>query len=288
MIESHTGLIRRISPIKSSRYPYELLKKPPSEGDAEFLAQAILKLSKRIEAPRETEFVTVDIDEVADAVEVSRSDVLEKLEGWNNSGFIDLGYADTISRYRVLKPFPKTRPAVQEIVDIAYNELKARDTETAKRSEKVIELITGKSCYARGLAAHFEDMNSVPVRGCGNCQWCLTKQKITLKGKTKRKLNAARIKAVLAACPDRSDPELLAKIAFGAMSPKIAKYQYGKSNKVFGSMDDYKFNVRNPLFVFYFTLPALLWVMVLITSSLEDSRILLMDSKATVTTQTKT
>lgn len=272
--------------MKSSRYPYELLKKPPSEDDTCFLAQAILKLSKRIEAPRDTEFVTVDIDEIADAVEVSRSDVLEKLRGWDNSGIIDLGHADSISRYRVLKPFPTTRPAVREIVDMTYNELKGRDTETVKRSEKVIELLTGRSCYARGLAAHFEDMNSVPVRGCGNCQWCLTKKRVTLKGKAKRKLDPERVKAVLAACPDRSDPELLAKIAFGAMSPKIAKYGYGKSNKVFGSMEDYNFNVRNPFVCILFCAPGLPWAMVLITSSLEDSRISLMNSKATVTTQT--
>lgn len=255
-MESHSGLIRRISPIKSSRYAYELLKKPPSEDDTCFVAQAILKLSKRTEAPRDTEFVTVDIDEIADAVEVSRSEVLEKLKNWDNGGIIDLAYADTISRYCVLKPFPKTRPAVREIIDTTYNELKARDVETVKRSEKVIKLITGRSCYARDLAAHFEDMDSVPARGCGNCQWCLTKKRVALKGHNKRELNAKRIKAVLETCPDRSDPELLAKIAFGVMSPKIAKHGYGQSDKVFGSMADNNFDVHNPLFGFLFCAPS--------------------------------
>lgn len=205
-------------------------------------------MSKGIKKPRDLEFLSIDIDEVATALEIDRRQVLSKLREWNDSQMIDLGSPDGISRYRVIKQFPQTKLAVQEIIETTYNELKAQDAETVERTGKVIQLITGNSCYARGLAAHFEDVNSVPKKGCGHCQWCLTKKRVrlwenNLKSKNKGRLDAGRINTVLAACPDRSDPELLAKIALGVRSPKILRERYGPRNEVFGSMADCSFDV---------------------------------------------
>lgn len=217
------------------------------------MAQAITKMSKRIVTPRDAELVSIDIDEVANALEIDSRQVLSKLRDWNDSHIIDLSPAYGISRYRVLKSFPQTQLAVREIVETTYNELKAQDAETVMRSLKVTNLITGKSCYAHGLAAHFKDINSVPKTGCGHCQWCLTKKRVVLgaggnkKNKNKGKLDAKRINAVLKLCPIRNDPELLAKIAFGIKSPKILREGYSSWNRVFASMADCSFNVRNRL-----------------------------------------
>lgn len=256
MIETRLKYLRGIAPTKSPRYTFQIMQKSLSEEDPSDEAQAILKLAKRIEAPRDTEFVSIDIDQVADALEIRRSQVLGKLQDWHESEIIKLGPADSISRYRVLKPFPQTQQAIREIIKMTHNELKARDADTLKRSEKVLKLITGRSCYARGLAMHFEDINSVPVTGCGNCQWCLTKRRVVLKKQSKGKLEDERIAAVLAACLDRGDPELLARIAFGVNSPKIKKYGYTPWSPVFGSMADYSFNVCNsPHLPLCFTAP---------------------------------
>lgn len=287
MLETRLGFLRGITPTKSSRYTFEILQKSLSEEDPSDEAQTILKMAKKIEAPRDTDFVSIDIDEVANTLEIRRSHVLKKLQDWNESEIIELGHADSVSRYRVLKPFPQTQQDIREIIKIIYNELKARDIDTLKRSEKVLKLITGRSCYARGLAMHFEDRDSVPVTGCGNCQWCLTKKRVVLKKQRKGKLEAERIAAVLAECPDRSDPEFLAKIAFGVNSPKIKKNGYGSWNKVFGSMADYSFNVYNPSYLpLCFSAPqSMLWIIcVLITTVLGDSRNLLLYSNASVTT----
>lgn len=290
MIETRLGYLRGIAPTKSPRYTFQILQKSLSEEDSSDEAQAILKMAKKIEAPRDTDFVSIDIDKVADALEIRRSQVLEKLRDWDESEIIELGPADSIPRYRVLKPFPQTQQAIREIIEMTHNELTARDADTLKRSEKVLKLITGKSCYARGLAMHFEDINSVPVTGCGNCQWCLTKRRVVLKKQSKGKLEDERIAAVLAACPDRSDPELLAKVAFGVNSPTIKKYGFSPWSKVFGSMTDYSFNVCNsPYLPLCFAAPPsmLRIICVLITTVLGDFRNLLLNSKASVTTLTK-
>lgn len=206
-------------------------------------------MSEGIKNPRDTELLSIDTDEVANALEIDRRQVMSKLRDWSDSKMIDLGPPDGISRYRVIKEFPQTQ--LQEIIETTYNEFKAQDAETVERSGKVIKLITGNSCYARGLAAHFEDIGSVPKKGCGHCQWCLTKKRVMLfgdivKNKNKGRLDAERITAVLAECPYRNDPELLAKIAFGVKSPKILREGYGPRNIVFGSMADCSFDVCNP------------------------------------------
>lgn len=216
-------------------------------------------MSKFSETPKGTESGSIDIKEVADTLDIDQKLVMGKLKEWDESRIIDLGPVSMVSRYRMLKPFPQTRLAARELIEMTYRELKAQDAESAERSKQVTQLITNDSCYARGLAAHFGDINSVPEEGCGNCQWCLTEERVVLEGnknkkyrKTKRKkdnpdTDQERIDAVLEACPDRSDPELLAKIAFGVKSPKILRDGYGPPNKVFGSMAYCSFRVCNPI-----------------------------------------
>lgn len=298
-LEIRFGLLRRIAPRFSSRYTYQLLRESLGEEDTSDLAQTVIKMSKEIKKPRDAELLSIDIDEVANALEIDRSQVMSKLREWNDSKIIDLGSPDGISRYRVIKQFPQTQLAVQEVIETIYNELKAQDAETIERTRKVIKLITGKSCYARGLAAHFEDIGSVPEKGCGHCQWCLTKKRVRLwedkfKSKNKGRPDAERINTVLAACPDRNDPELLAKIAFGVKSPKILREGYGPRNEVFGSMRDCNFDVCSPIsfhidWSLHFVLcrvisTSSLLALMLITAFSEDYRTLLINSKPSATT----
>lgn len=52
----------------------------------------------------------------------------------------------------------------------------------------------------------------------------------------------AKIKAILDACPERDDPRLLARMAFGITSPRLTAGKWSTYHPLFGSMVDYDFN----------------------------------------------
>jgi len=104
----------------------------------------------------------------------------------------------------------------------------------------MLKLITNQACFSRALAQHFGDDLASGQTECGHCTWCLTHQAVVQQIPSKAAFNKARFRAILSAVPDRDDPRLLAKIAFGIASPRITKLKLGRS-PLFGSMDDHDF-----------------------------------------------
>jgi hypothetical protein len=95
------------------------------------------------------------------------------------------------------------------------------------------------------MAEYFGDRECIPNGGkCGHCTYCMTHHAPKFGDKISTAADPARLQLVLDACPDRDDPRLLARLAFGIASPRLtaAKLTSAKC-AVFGCMVDVDFKV---------------------------------------------
>lgn len=56
-------------------------------------------------------------------------------------------------------------------------------------------------------------------------------------------MNPSKIRAILNACPERDDPRLLARFAFGITSPRLTLGKWSTTHPLFGSMVEVDFEV---------------------------------------------
>lgn len=191
----------------------------------------------------------VDIDSVSALAGSNRESAVTKLNEWHDKGFIELKATGVVQRYRMLKPFPREKAAVDKMIDLAYQQMEEREFDDLRRGKAVIGLTTSEGCFAAGLAAHFGDEVTGGV--CGTCQYCISGRKVDMGGMERPlrgRIEEGKVKVVLEATKGRDDPRFLAKIAFGIGSPRITKEGCGK-HQAFGSMKDCDFNVSSlPLF----------------------------------------
>lgn len=191
---------------------------------------------------------TVDVDQLSEENGIERGELVLRIQSWSDQGLIELKPGGVIQRYRMLRPFPKDEADIQALVDKAYEQMEHREMDDLERSKKVINLTTSPGCIALGLATHFGDEGSVGEKGCGKCQFCLTGEPLVMSDPIIKRSPAdpSRIKVILDACRVRDDPRLLAKVAFGIPSPRIAKEKCSGRNPIFGSMADCDFDVWLP------------------------------------------
>ena len=95
---------------------------------------------------------------------------------------------------------------------------------------------------AQGLASYFGDDDAVPDGMCGQCTFCLTGTGVEFAPIAQSVPDPGRIKEILSACPERDDPRLLARMAFGITSPRLTYGKWSTSHPLFGSMVDTDFN----------------------------------------------
>ena len=95
---------------------------------------------------------------------------------------------------------------------------------------------------SQGLAAYFGDHDAVPGGMCGHCTFCTTGASIEFEPIAQTVPDPAKIREILAACPERDDPRLLARMAFGITSPRLTFGKWSTSHPLFGSMLDTDFN----------------------------------------------
>lgn len=77
---------------------------------------------------------------------------------------------------------------------------------------------------------------------CGKCTFCKTGSGIEFDAAAESNPNPAQIKAILNACPERDDPRMLARMAFGIASPRLTVNKWSTSHPLFGSMVACDFN----------------------------------------------
>jgi hypothetical protein len=76
---------------------------------------------------------------------------------------------------------------------------------------------------------------------CGRCTFCKTGAGISFQNPAQAKPDPRKLQAILNACPERDDPRLLARMAFGITSPRLTAGKWSTSHPLFGSMVDTDF-----------------------------------------------
>lgn len=245
-LELHFEFIRAITP-KYSKYQY---RKIPScdqmlSADKSKTTQAIRGASKTAKIN-----TAIDVDEAARAGNVRREEVVRKLQEWHDRGWIELQPSGVVSRFAVLKAFPPNDRAKdtvgnetrEQVYAACHDRFETREREDMQRVQDVIDFVTFRGCLARELARHFGDESSIPAQGCGNCEFCITKEPVKfVKGNASMaRVDQKKIEAILAATQVRDDARFLARVAFGITSPRVTQEKLGK-HAVFGSLKDCQF-----------------------------------------------
>ncbi|GAB7365284.1 hypothetical protein MBLNU230_g6365t1 [Neophaeotheca triangularis] len=235
-LELDFGLLRAVTP-KYTSYEYKVLSPVRVESDKSGIGTAV-----RRHARKAITNTHVDVDAVTLSAHISRNDVITKLNEWHDRGLIDLKASGVVNVYRVAKPFPLTPEAKQSVVDDLYSGMEARERMELDRMKQVNDLVTSSACVSRSLAAHFDDSLPGQSKDCGHCSWCEKGEPVTLITKDPGHFDDETFQKVLEACPDRDDPRLLARIAFGIGSPRSTALKLN-NHAVFGSMEDQPFAV---------------------------------------------
>lgn len=232
-------LLRAVTP-KYTEYSFRELRS--LAHDKSLVAAAI-----RIRATKKVKFFYVDVEKAGKHNNVGRSEVISKLNSWNEDGTIELKTSSMMHVYRLhADEWPPSQEQQNEILDQIYQQLQERETKDLLRMASVRDLITGRVCFARTLAGHFGDVIPTPSGDCGHCTWCETGQAVPPVKAPSRAWDAAAWQSVLDEVPDRDDARYLARVAYGITSPRATTEKMTK-NAVFGSMCDQDFQASHAM-----------------------------------------
>lgn len=184
----------------------------------------------------------IDLDNATARTGVPRTDIVQKLNSWNADGDLELKPSGVLNVYKVLKKLPKTAAEIETITRAIHQTMVNREKEALERSEKILDVVKGNSCFTRAVAGHFGDELPDGKEECGHCTFCITKKPVTIILPPKPKFNRAAFNAILAAVPSRDDARFLAKVAFGISSPRMTAEKISRQ-PIFGSMEDHEFMV---------------------------------------------
>ena len=229
-LELRFGLLRATTP-KYTKYQYK--QQLSTERDQTPAARAIRATAKAAKV-----WTHVDPDAAATRHGVERSIIVSKLNEWHDNRLIEMQPAGVVNIYRVLGKWPPAPAEAQRLTEELYKDLKHREQQALDRMQEVIDMITGRACFAQELANHFGDQ----VAECGSCTWCTTHVAVEKVVRPKVPWDPKAFAKVLAACKDRDDARYLARIAFGIGSPRVTAAKL-KSNPIFGSMENHDFTV---------------------------------------------
>ncbi|KAG6842275.1 hypothetical protein C0991_000245, partial [Blastosporella zonata] len=142
----------------------------------------------------------------------------------------------------VLKPLPKQTEEIKKMAEKFHAGMVQREEEGIEKIRQVIEFAVDDDCLAHNLAKYFGDDKAVPDGMCGRCTFCTAGQSVDFPGRTVAPVDQSLLQAILHACPERDDPRLLARMAFGITSPRLTSTKCSTSHDLFGSMVNMDFN----------------------------------------------
>lgn len=210
--------------------PYGAIGSDKSEA-----AQAI-----RAGGKRASSLYHIDVDAAAASKGLPRVDIIKKLNEWSEAGHIELRPGGVMHVYKILKPL---KPAdIERLTTEIYELMETREQEALGRTDQMLHLITDRKCFSLALAQHFGDGLPGGVEECGHCTWCMTHARVLQEPPPPVKFNMAAFGAILSRIPDRDDPRLLARIAFGISSPRVTLMKLSR-DPLFMSMADHNFMV---------------------------------------------
>jgi hypothetical protein len=237
-LELSHGLVRATTPV----YTKYTFKESPAyaraiASDNSPAGEAIRKF-----ATKKTKLYSIDIDQAAALTNTPRNEIVRVLNALSETNVIELKPAGVWNVYRITKPLPKTKAEIKKLVDSIYAVMETREDESLKRTDEMLNLITGEACFAGALAQHFGDSLPGGKQECGQCTWCLTHRAIVQQAPPPVPFNAKAFNAILEAVPFRDDARLLARLAFGIASPRLTGLKMTR-HALFGSMEDHAFMV---------------------------------------------
>ncbi|KIM75419.1 hypothetical protein PILCRDRAFT_98975 [Piloderma croceum F 1598] len=238
-LELDYGYIRAITPFYSV---YEL-SACSSEGWTKVWADKSTAANtvRKYWSPRGTSY-TIDVVVAAEHSGVDRADLARVINGWELGGLVKSKASQVRARYLICNPLPKTTEETEKVTGMMYQRMVAREDEAIEKLHQVIKFATSEDCLAQSLADYFGDHDAVPGGLCGICTYCLTAEAITFDPQATTAPDISKIQAILNACPERDDPRLLARMAFGITSPRLTAGKWSTSHPQFGCMDDVDFN----------------------------------------------
>jgi superfamily II DNA helicase RecQ len=238
-IELRFGLIRAITP-EYSAYQFEVMPSYNTTAvhDKSPAAKAIVDGAKKAR-----KWFNIDVNDVAKETGLLRTDIIRKLNEFNDRGFIRLKTSGVVNRFKILKKLPSTSAEVRKMTNQLHSEMESREEDAMMRFQAVCDLLTDSKCFARALTGYFGMELPDGKSKCGHCTYCLTGKPIVLPPKQNPPVNMTGIRKILAVCDVRDDPRLLARIAFGIKSPRVTHLKLDKKD-VFGSLVDHDFKVR--------------------------------------------
>ncbi|TBU63841.1 ATP-dependent DNA helicase [Dichomitus squalens] len=173
---------------------------------------------------------------------VERSDIARTVNGWELDGHITSKASQVRARFMVTKPLPTGTNDIKHLADQIYTGMVGRENEAVEKLRKVVEFATNDDCLAQGLAVYFGDEDAVPDGMCGQCSFCTSGAGVEFSPIAQSVPDAARLNKILDACPERDDPRLLARMAFGITSPRLTYGKWSTAHPLFGSMVDVDFS----------------------------------------------
>ena len=186
----------------------------------------------------------VDVDQAGSQPGTSRSQIVQKLNDWNEDNTIVLRTSGLQHVYRIEKSLPATESERKVIADTLFAQMLKRERQDMERTQDVLRLMTDTTCISRNLAKYFGDFSEGLPAECGHCTWCETHEAAVVAPRPTFD-DKAGIGRILMAFVERDDPRFLAKIAFGIASPRITALKYS-SHPLFGSLDTADFPVNHP------------------------------------------
>jgi hypothetical protein len=219
-----------------TNYQYEVTDWGRYISDTSATGKAIRSCARKA-----TKLFTVDVEAASKKPGIMRTDIVARLNKWNENGVVVMRASGVQNIYLVQRKLPSTSPQIDGIADRLYSEMVERECQAIQRTKEVVGLVTGKKCFSRALAAYFDDDAKRLPEECGHCTWCETHQQVLLPNTKPEKPDPALMDKISKICP-RDDPLFLARVAFGITSPRVTQLKL-KTNPVFGSMPVCDFKV---------------------------------------------
>lgn len=241
-LELKHGLIRATTPIYT-KYSFAPAGSFSSRllSDTSPAARAIKLTAKPAKS-----LTYIDVDVAANKVGLPRTDIIRKLNDWNEEQVLELKQSGVLNVYKVLKPLPKSSEEIEKLASDIYSLMQKREQEALDRTEAMLALITSSACFSHALANYFGDDLPGGKKECGHCTWCESHEAVKKLVFPKVDFNWPAFHRVLAQVEDRDDARFLARIAFGITSPRVTALKLGR-HPVFGSMADHEFIVNSLL-----------------------------------------
>ncbi|KAL8399697.1 hypothetical protein RB594_000194 [Gaeumannomyces avenae] len=241
MLELRFKLIRAITPEYGQyKFTTQTTYDATISNDKSPAAQAIVQFSSK---PQRGKNYTMDVQTAARALNINRQEIIRKLNELHDRGFIKLTASGVENRYRVIsKNLPRTPDQINTLADEIFADLKQREVDAVQRIDQVIGLVTGEQCFAHALSLHFDMDLPDDKKSCGHCGYCETGVAVVMPVAPPRPpVGVDLLMEILDAIPDRDDPLLLTKIAFGITTPRVTRMRISR-NRFFGSLTGHNFN----------------------------------------------